>query len=57
MVYVVCVPLILAASWEHININLAELTDELFGTKYVETVKVQVSAGRFYRRRRRPCSR
>lgn len=44
MVYVVCVPLILAASWEHININLAELTNELFGTKYVETVKVQVSA-------------
>lgn len=43
MVYVVCVPLILAASWEHININLAELTNELFGTKYVETVKVQVS--------------
>lgn len=49
MVYVVCVPLILAASWEHININLAELTNELFGTKYVETVKVQVSVGSFRR--------
>lgn len=49
MVYVVCVPLILAASWEHININLAELTYELFGTKYVETVKVQVSVDTLYR--------
>ncbi|CAG03683.1 unnamed protein product, partial [Tetraodon nigroviridis] len=44
MVYVVCVPLILAASWEHISINLAELTYELFGTEYVETVKVKIHA-------------
>lgn len=42
MVYVTCVPLILSASWKHININLAERTNDSFGTKYVETVKIQV---------------
>lgn len=46
MVYVAGVPLVLSASWEHININLAERTNASFGTKYVETVKIQVSVGR-----------
>lgn len=45
MVYVAGVPLVLSASWEHININLAERINVSFGTNYVETVKVQVSVG------------
>lgn len=49
MVYVACVPLILSASWKHININLEEHTYNSFRTKYVETLKVQV--GSFHGRR------
>lgn len=49
MVYVACVPLILSASWKHININLEEHTYNSFRTKYVETVKIQV--GSFHGRR------
>lgn len=33
-------------SWDYININLAEVTAALFGTKYVETVGIKVSVGR-----------
>lgn len=33
----------LCTSWEHINVNLANITNTLFGTKYVETVKLKVS--------------
>lgn len=44
MVYVACVPLILSASWKHININLEEHTYNSFRTKYVETVKIQVGS-------------
>uniref|UniRef100_A0A674P477 CFA20 domain-containing protein n=1 Tax=Takifugu rubripes TaxID=31033 RepID=A0A674P477_TAKRU len=44
MVYVACVPLILSASWKHININLEEHTYNSFSTKYVETVKIQIHA-------------
>lgn len=43
MVRLVCFPLRLSDSWERIDLNLAELTNELFGTKYVETAKIQVS--------------
>lgn len=49
MVYVTCVPLTLSASWEHFIINLAYVTKMVFGTKYKETVKIQVSVGRFHR--------
>lgn len=34
----------LCTSWEHINVNLANITNTLFGTKYVETVKLKVSS-------------
>lgn len=44
MMYSGCVQLKLPNSWEHININLANATSALFGTKYVETVKIKVSA-------------
>lgn len=47
MVYVACVPLTLSASWEHFIINLAYVTKMVFGTKYKETVKIQVRVGRF----------
>lgn len=40
------VPLRLSAYWDYIVINLAELTHKLFGTKYVKTVKIQVSVNR-----------
>lgn len=43
MVCVVCFPLRLSDSWERIDFNLAELTNELFGTRYVETAKIQAS--------------
>lgn len=33
----------LCTSWEHINLNLANITNTLFGAKYVETVKLKVS--------------
>lgn len=36
------VQLRVSASWEHFHINLAEVTKRVFGTNYVETVKVQV---------------
>lgn len=39
-----CVQLKLTTSWEHININLANATRALFGTKYAETVKIKVTA-------------
>lgn len=42
-VCVVCFPIRLSDSWERIDFNLAELTNELFGTEYVETAKIQVS--------------
>lgn len=38
-----CVPLKLSNTWVHININLAKLINDLFGTIYVETVKIKVS--------------
>lgn len=44
MMYSGCVQLKLSNSWEHLNINLANATSALFGTKYVETVKIKVSA-------------
>ena len=43
MVCVVCFPLKLSDTWERIDFNLAEITRELFGTRYVETAKIQVS--------------
>lgn len=49
MTHVACVPLRLSTSWERISINLAKVTHALFGTKYVETSKIKVSVGRFYR--------
>lgn len=52
MVYVACVPLILSASWKHININLEEHTYNSFRTKYVETVRIQVGSYRGRRRHR-----
>lgn len=44
MMYSGCVQFKLSPSWEHININLANATSALFGTKYVETVRIKVSA-------------
>lgn len=37
------VPIRLSSSFEHVNINLAKVTHALFGTRYVETVKIKVS--------------
>lgn len=48
MVCVVCFPLRLSDSWERIDFNLAELTKELFRTKYVETAKIQVSVAEMF---------
>lgn len=48
MVCVVCFPLRLTDSWERIDFNLAELTKELFKTKYVETAKIQVSIAEIF---------
>lgn len=42
MMYSGSVQLTLSNLWEHININLANATSALFGTKYVETVKIKV---------------
>lgn len=42
-VYSGFVPIRLSSSWEHFNINLAKVTNALFGTKYVETEKIKVS--------------
>lgn len=53
MMYTGCVPLKLSDSWVHININLAKLINELFGTVYVETVTIKVSVHRLYRRGQR----
>ncbi|XP_056892698.1 uncharacterized protein LOC130527883 isoform X4 [Takifugu flavidus] len=39
-----CVPIRLSTSWDYIIINLAEVTQQLFGTKYVKTVKIQIHA-------------
>lgn len=44
MMYSGFVPLKLSTFWDHININLAKLTNELFGAKYMETVKIKVCA-------------
>ena len=52
MVYVACVPLMLSATWDCIKINLAKVTKDLFRAKYVETVKIQVSIGRFDKQQR-----
>ncbi|TWW59479.1 Cilia- and flagella-associated protein 20 [Takifugu flavidus] len=38
------VPLRLSTYWDYIIINLAELTHQLFGTKYVKTLKIQIHA-------------
>lgn len=43
MMYLGFIPLKLSTSWDHVNINLAKVTNELFGAKYVETVKIKVS--------------
>lgn len=43
MMFTGCVPLKLSNTWVHININLAKLINDLFGTIYVETVKIKVS--------------
>lgn len=44
------VQLRLSTSWDYFNINLAKVTNALFGTKYVETVKIKVTVPRFYGR-------
>lgn len=44
-IYSAFVPIRLSTSFEHVNINLAKVTHALFGTRYVETVKIKV---RFY---------
>ena len=49
MMYSGFVPLKLSAFWEHIQVNLAKVTNELFGAKYVETVKIKVSVPRLDR--------
>uniref|UniRef100_A0A674N7K3 CFA20 domain-containing protein n=2 Tax=Takifugu rubripes TaxID=31033 RepID=A0A674N7K3_TAKRU len=38
------VPIRLSSSFEHVNINLAKVTHVLFGTRYVETVKIKIHA-------------
>lgn len=42
------VQLKMSTLWDNVNINMAKVTSALFGTKYVETVRIKVS-GRFYR--------
>lgn len=43
------VPITLSMSWDYIIINLAEVTYQLFKTKYVKTLEIQVSINRLYR--------
>lgn len=49
MMYSGFVPLKLSTFWDHININLPKVTNELFGAKYVETAKIKVSVPRLHR--------
>ncbi|CAG03699.1 unnamed protein product, partial [Tetraodon nigroviridis] len=42
MMYSGFVPLKLSTFWDHININLTTVTNEIFGAKYVETVKIKI---------------
>lgn len=49
MMYSGFVPLKLSTFWDLININLPKVTNELFGAKYVETVKIKVSMPRLHR--------
>lgn len=46
MEFVAWVPFALSTSWELIIVNLVDVTRIVFGTKYKETVKIQVSVGR-----------
>lgn len=48
MMYSGCVPLKLSDSWAQINLNLAKLIHELFGTVYMEAVNIKVSVQRVY---------
>lgn len=57
MVYVACLPLILSATWDCIKINLVKVTRDLFRAKYVETVKIQVSVGRFDKKKKSTSTR
>lgn len=50
------VPIKLSSSFEHVNINLAKVTHVLFGTRYVETVKIKVSVGRLYWKQQHSCT-
>lgn len=43
-VFCVQMPLCLADGWNQIQLNLADLTQRAFGTKYLETVRIRVNA-------------